>query len=341
MVGMLVVKHTVAGTTLTLSGNTDNVVWSTGSGQYTILEFTWTGSEYIWTSRTKSATAALIQLATPAGFTATANGTTIDLLWEDVADESGFLVEVSDTGTGGWTTLVTNAAGVLSYAHEVGTAGLTKYYRVLAIGNGTTHSNSGYATANATTQAAGPTTLHDSQFTAANGTAIGSYTPETGNVWVNVLGEMEIQSNRMVGKTPNGGGFYVASTEVGTGNVHLTATGANLADSAEGIAFYVRFTDMSNHIVCIFNKTWIEVFSIKNGAFDGGTYLGHTGVGAGTGAHTFEVIATGSTITMKMDGTTYINSVAIPNPQTGTKVCVQLHGAANGSYADNLTIVSA
>lgn len=160
MVGLMVVHHTVAGTTLSLTGDSSNVVWSTGAGQHTILEFTWDGSEYVWTSRTKSTTAALTQLSTPASFAATAaSDTQINLTWADVANESSYLIEVSDTGSGGWSTLATPAAGSTSYNHTGLTAETTKYYRIKAVGDGATYSDSAYATANATTDAASTTTI--------------------------------------------------------------------------------------------------------------------------------------------------------------------------------------
>lgn len=96
------------------------------------------------------------QLDTPGSFSATASGqTAIDLAWSDVANESSYLLEVSDNGTSGWATLTSPAANATSYSHTGLTASTTKYYRLSAIGDGTTYSNSGYATANATTAAAG------------------------------------------------------------------------------------------------------------------------------------------------------------------------------------------
>jgi hypothetical protein len=61
-------------------------------------------------------------------------------------------LEWSPDGSTSWTQIGgTIAAGTLSYAHTGLTAGTNYYYRMTTVGDGVTYSNSGYATANATT----------------------------------------------------------------------------------------------------------------------------------------------------------------------------------------------
>jgi len=82
--------------------------------------------------------------------------TTIDLTWTDnSSDEEGYDVEVSDTGSGGWSLVESIAANSTSYSHALGTNSTQKYYRVKA-----THATYGDSTfssvVNATTASAAP-----------------------------------------------------------------------------------------------------------------------------------------------------------------------------------------
>lgn len=127
-----------------------------------VLMVSWPGA----TSESSSTS----QLSTPASFTATPNGQSqIDLSWADVVGETNYLVEQSDTGTGGWTTLTSPAAGATSYSHTGLSSNTTKYYRIKAVGNGTTVLDSPFATANATTASAGDVTAPTVTFTPSNG----------------------------------------------------------------------------------------------------------------------------------------------------------------------------
>jgi hypothetical protein len=93
------------------------------------------------------------QLATPGSFTATAaSKTQINLSWSDVANESSYRLEWSPNGSSSWTQIGgTISAGTTSYSHTGLTQATQYFYRLKAIGNGTTFSDSDFATANATT----------------------------------------------------------------------------------------------------------------------------------------------------------------------------------------------
>jgi hypothetical protein len=67
-----------------------------------------------------------------------------------MAQESNILIEVSDDGVN-FTSLTTLAANVTAYQHTGLTAGVQKYYRITAKGNGSTTLDSATATATATT----------------------------------------------------------------------------------------------------------------------------------------------------------------------------------------------
>jgi hypothetical protein len=92
------------------------------------------------------------QLATPGSFTATvANPTQVNLSWSDVANEVSYRLDWSANGTTGWTQIGgTIAAGSTSYSHTGLTAGSQYFYRLKAVGDGSSFNDSAYATANAT-----------------------------------------------------------------------------------------------------------------------------------------------------------------------------------------------
>lgn len=95
----------------------------------------------------------LIQLSTPV-LTATPNGSNIiNLTWADVSNESSYLLEWSANGLSGWTQIGgTIAANATSYSHTGLNALTAYYYRLKAIGDNVTYSNSEYSlVANATT----------------------------------------------------------------------------------------------------------------------------------------------------------------------------------------------
>lgn len=97
------------------------------------------------------------QLSTPGSFVAAdVSSSQINLTWTDVANESSYRLEWSPNGTTGWTQIGgIIAAGTTSYNHTGLTASTTYYYRLKAVGDGVTYTDSNYATANDTTQAGG------------------------------------------------------------------------------------------------------------------------------------------------------------------------------------------
>jgi ribosomal protein L14 len=114
----------------------------------------------------------VVQLLAPSNFAAVADGETdIDLSWDDVSNESSYLIEYSANGTTGWTSLSTPAADATTSTQSGLTAGQTVYYRIKAIGDGVNYSDSPYSTVSATTEDSGDVTAPVGTFSPVNGNA--------------------------------------------------------------------------------------------------------------------------------------------------------------------------
>jgi hypothetical protein len=117
-----------------------------------------------------SQSSSLVQLSAPAGFTATADGENeIDLSWSDVSNESSYLIEWSLTGSGGWTTLSEPVADATTANHTGLASGDTRHYRIKAVGDGVSFTDSAYATASATTEDPADLDAPNFTFLPANG----------------------------------------------------------------------------------------------------------------------------------------------------------------------------
>jgi hypothetical protein len=127
----------------------------------------------------------LQQLVTPGSFLASpVSGSAINLSWGDVANETAYQIERSGNGVTGWAVIATPAAGVTTYA-DGGLAPLTAYYyRLIAVGDGTTYTDSDPATADTTTLAAGGDPILNLRFDYAAGLGPTYYLKEgPTNVW--------------------------------------------------------------------------------------------------------------------------------------------------------------
>jgi hypothetical protein len=96
------------------------------------------------------------QLSTPTITATVISSSEIDLSWTNVANESSYKLEWSPNGTSGWTQIGgTIPANTTTYNHTGLTASTHYYYRVTAVGNGTTFTDSNYGTDDDITSAAG------------------------------------------------------------------------------------------------------------------------------------------------------------------------------------------
>lgn len=93
-------------------------------------------------------TAGAMQLAAPGSLAVVADGqNALDILWTNVTNNQGYLVEASANGTTGWATIETTAVDAVASTITGLSAGNTRYVRVTTLGNGSTTLDSAYATA--------------------------------------------------------------------------------------------------------------------------------------------------------------------------------------------------
>lgn len=105
-----------------------------------------------------AAEAGLTQLATPTLTATVISSTQIDLSWTNVANESSYLLQSSpDNST--WTTIDSPAANVTTYSNTGLTPSTLYYYRIKAVGDGVTYSDSNYGTDSDTTSSGGASYL--------------------------------------------------------------------------------------------------------------------------------------------------------------------------------------
>ena len=105
-------------------------------------------------------TASLTQLSTPTlNAPSVISSTQINLSWSTVSNVTSWKLETSPNGTSGWTQIGgTIASGTLLYNHTSLTPATAYYYRLTAVGDQVTYSDSSASTnVNATTKTAAPT----------------------------------------------------------------------------------------------------------------------------------------------------------------------------------------
>lgn len=116
----------------------------------------------------------IVQLSAPANFAAVPGvgdpETAVDLTWDDVANESNYEIQYSSTGgSGPWLPLTEPAANATSYTHTGLTPGTTYHYRIRAIGDGVSFSDSAFSTDATTTESSGDVTAPTFTFLPASG----------------------------------------------------------------------------------------------------------------------------------------------------------------------------
>lgn len=138
--------------TLTLNGNAIPV--NTAASTLTRVEVSYVNGKYVFSVPSTQITITASQLTAPTLTATAASSSVINLSWNDVANESSYKIQESTDGGSTWADLSTPAANATSYSRTGLTASTTYSYRIKAVGNGTTYTDSNYSnTASATTNA--------------------------------------------------------------------------------------------------------------------------------------------------------------------------------------------
>lgn len=97
-----------------------------------------------------------VQLATPTVTVSPVSTSELSINWDNIASEDGYEIEVSSTGiSNSYVAFETKAADVTSTAETGLSENTTRYYRVRALGNGTTTLNSAWGVGSGTTNTSG------------------------------------------------------------------------------------------------------------------------------------------------------------------------------------------
>lgn len=129
------------------------------AGTYVVMFLKWRAMSIANWVVPSSEVANLTPLSAPANFAAVNGGqTSIDLTWDNNAFAEEIEIETSPTGAAPWTSVVSLSVGTTSYEHTPLSPGTAYFYRARWIGDGEQYANSGYSTADATTQDAGDVT---------------------------------------------------------------------------------------------------------------------------------------------------------------------------------------
>jgi len=158
--GYTVERSSNGGSTWTFSVNVGADVTSysdTGLASGTAYTYRVRANNAAGSSAYNGTAAATTRPAAPAGLAATAvSASQINLSWSDVVGDTGYVIERSPSGAGGWTQVGTTATNVTAFSDTGLAAGTIYYYRVRAngVGGSSAYSN----TSNATTMPATPAT---------------------------------------------------------------------------------------------------------------------------------------------------------------------------------------
>jgi hypothetical protein len=255
----------------------------------------------------------LTQLSTPTLTAAVISSSQINLSWTNVANESSYKLEWSPNGSSGWTQIGgTIAANTTTYSHTGLTAATQYYYRVSAIGDGVTYSDSGYGTDNDTTSAGSSGLPHTSNFTAANGTLLTAYTPDAGNEWTAELGTLEIQSNKASVLTDDGGGNSTILTDFEATEYTATVIATRVAGADRIIYIKFRYVDANNQMIIIITNNTIALYKYISGVLtaEGSTVVPSPTI-ADTSVHTFVLTVGATTCDLTCDGISSFTGRAI------------------------------
>jgi hypothetical protein len=175
--------------------------------------------------------------------------------------------------------------------------------------------------------------LFEAQFTAANGTSIASYTPETGTL-SSLVGSMEIQSNKLV--AASGTDNKVLTNSLGSQSYTIEAL-LQKSDVSLNAFIYFHSTDINNLMVAVIGNNIVTVYNIVSGSL---TQVGTFPIGVeSTSAVLWKVVVTPTSATFYRDNAA-INNVTLPTGQVGTKSGVGFTGTPGQYTCDYFKITS-
>lgn len=195
--------------------------------------------------------------------------------------------------------------------------------------------------------------LVSDHFTDSNGTALQSHTPDTGSAAIIVAGAYDIQSNR-ANDTEDGasGTLSCAIYDSGVGDFTLTFTGNSGNTKTNGlIGPYFRSSDTSgsgtlNGWGALFYNdgatTACDLYKFIAGVVTGPVNTTTFSLTANTD-YTFQIVCSGSSITVKVNGTTRLtatDSFGATNTKHGFLSTSGGSAGARGYRFDDLTITS-
>lgn len=174
-------------------------------------------------------------------------------------------------------------------------------------------------------------------FTDTDTTAIDSHAADIGGTWTQdaSYGNIQISSNRAVQVAP--AGYAQAYIDVGASDVSVTADISFVNTSSVAIYLIARLSNSTDRIVA-----WIDrgLNAVKLNA--GATALdSQSFTVTESSVYEFSLICSGTSITVKIDGTTYISKTSSYN-QTETKAGFAFYDPTlpYPAYIDNLRIES-
>jgi len=174
-------------------------------------------------------------LSTPSLSVSVISATQINLSWTNVSNESSYQLQRSTNGLS-WTTIATPSVDNTSYNDTGLTASTLYYYRVKAVGNGSTFLDSGYGSGSGTTSSTSSTPLSTPLSFAA--TVISS--TQINLTWGDVANEDSYQLEW----SPNGSSGW---TQIG-GTIAAGATSYNHTGLTGSTAYYYRLRAIGSGI---------------------------------------------------------------------------------------------
>ncbi len=182
--------------------------FAAGGGKYLASDFTW---------KAISASTSLPQLAAPSLTGMVISSSAISLRWTDVANETGYLLQRSNDNAS-WTTIANTGANTSQFTNNGLAPSTTYYYRVKALGDNTSYTDSPFGWDSKTT---------------SSGAAVN--TPET--IFFDVANAYQVQQH------PDGPGIYYSSQGNG-----IAQAVKKLPAGSDGIVYFQYVAGMGELI---------------------------------------------------------------------------------------------